>query len=133
MEIGLNKLIYIYIYRHTHRRRKRGQRKWRIEGDGMAYSRKMKSLKMLDIWIFFFFFFFWERDNYVMQLISQFKPFSPTPITLYMGRCQFSYKILGIFEKFYAEKTLNWIGCIGLRWHKSLCKHILMMCLFLIG
>ena len=62
MEIGLNKLIYIYIYIYidTHKEEENEDKgMWWVEGDGMAYSGKMKSLKMLDIWIFFFFF---ERE-----------------------------------------------------------------------
>ena len=59
MEIGLNELIYIYT--HTHKEGgDEDEGMWWVEGDGTAYSGKMKSLKRLDIQ--FFFFFFWERE-----------------------------------------------------------------------
>ena len=44
-------------------------------------------------------FFFFLRDNYNMLLTPQLEPFPPkSPSTLYMGRCQFSYKAFGLFS-----------------------------------
>ena len=41
-------------------------------------------------------FFFFLKNNYNMLLTPQFEPGPPRPpSTLYMGRCQFSYKVFG--------------------------------------
>ena len=42
-------------------------------------------------------FFFFLRNNYNLLLTPQLKTFSPkSPSTLYMERCQFSYKAFGV-------------------------------------
>ena len=57
-----NIYIYIYIYIDTHKEGGDGDEgMWQVEGDGMAYFGKMKSLKRLDIWKVFF--FLRERDS----------------------------------------------------------------------